>query len=337
MKEDYVLKPTDPHDRYAEFDSQKTVNEIIEAIEDNGHSVVPLGNARKLLEMAKRPEVDIVFNIAEGDAGRNRESQVPIILELLEIPYIGADALTLGLSLDKIFAKEIFIYHGIPTPKFFQAEKLEDLKKLKLKFPLIVKPRFEGSSKGLNEDALVYDSSALKKRVQWLLETYKQPALIEEFISGEEFTVAVIGNDPAKVYRPVQIAISGKLDLGDLFYTHENVTSTDLDYVYPAPISKELAARIQELSLTAYRAVECRDWGRVDIRTNKKGEVFILEINPLPSLCSDDVFPLIAKYEGMTFSSLVGSILNAGLKRYNMFGREEKNNLTTKNFSAVYR
>ncbi len=337
MKEDYALKEGEPQDKYAEFDSQKTINEIIKAIQDNGHTVVPLGNAQKLLEMDRSPQVDIVFNIAEGMKGRNREAQVPLILELMQIPYIGADALTMGLTLDKIFAKEIFIAQGIPTPNFFQAQNLEDLKRLKLKFPLIVKPRFEGSSKGLNEGALVNDSSALKKRVQWLLETYKQPALIEDFISGQEFTVAIIGNDPPKVYCPMQIEIAGKLDLGDLFYTHENVTSTDLDYVYPAPISKELTEQIQKFSLAAYQAVECRDWGRVDIRVNKKGEVFILEINPLPSLCAEDVFPIIAKYERMTFASLVGSILNAGLKRYNMLGNEEKNNLNANNFSVVHK
>jgi len=331
VKEDYVLKESEPEDKYAEFDSLKTIGEITKAIEDSGHKVVSLGNAQRLLRLGKKPDVDIVFNIAEGLGGRNRESQVPMLLELMDIPYVGADALTLGVTLDKIVAKQVFIAEGIPTPEFFQAKTIEDLKNLTLKFPLMVKPRYEGSSKGVDHGSLVRDESALEKRVSWLIEKYQQPALIEEFILGKEFTVPIIGNDPPKVYYPVQVEIEGKLELGDLFYTHGDIYSPDLEYVYPAQISKDLTKRIQNRSLAAYRAVGCRDWGRVDVRVNEKDEIFILELNPLPSLCSEDVFIKIAEYEGLGLSDIVGSILNAALKRYSMLNSKEKVASSVKN------
>ncbi|MBU2540363.1 MAG: ATP-grasp domain-containing protein [Candidatus Omnitrophica bacterium] len=317
LKEDYRLKKGDPVDRYAEFDVKATIDIVKKAIEDNGHKVLPLGDIKSLLNLRGRPQVDIVFNLAEGELGRNRESQVPMFLEFLQLPFVGGDALTLGISLDKIMTKKIFIAEGIPTPAFFQANNASDLGTMKLKYPLIVKPRFEGSSKGVNQESLIYDFSNLKKRVKWLIETYQQSALIEEFIMGKEFTVPIIGNDKPTVYCPVQIKIDGKLKLGDLFYTFERITSDKLEYIYPAKINKALTERIRKLALAAYQAVECRDFGRVDFRVNEKNEIFVLEVNPLPSLSTDDVFMKIAEYDGLKFSDVIGEILRSAFKRYN--------------------
>jgi len=317
LREDYLLKEGEPADKYAEFDAKETIDIIMKAIEANGHRVLPLGGVNNLLSLEKRPDVDIVFNLAEGLMGRNRESQVPILLELMQIPFVGGDALTLGLTLDKILTKKIFIAEKIPTPRFFQATNIADLKKINLKFPLIVKARFEGSSKSLTEDALVNDMKSLKRGVSWLIKTYQQPALIEEFIAGREFTVPIIGNNPPKAYYPVQIKIDGKLKLGDLFYTHARISSSDLEYIYPAKISKVLTERIRKLALRAYLALECRDFGRVDFRVNDKNAIFVLEVNPLPSLSVEDVFMKIAEYEGKKFSDVIGMILKAAFRRYN--------------------
>lgn len=311
------IKKGELEDKYAEFDSAETINLIAKAIEENGHKVVRIGNVRRLLSLGKRPDVDIVFNIAEGLSGRNRESEIPLILELFGVPFVGSDALSLGLTLDKVLAKKVFVADKIPTPAFFEAENSLNLKDLKLKFPLFVKPRLEGSSKGLDENSLVRNIRQLKKQVEWIVDNYKQPALIEEFISGKEFTVAIIGNDKPRVYDPVQVMIKGKLELGDLFYTFAHLKTPDLQYLYPAKISKGLAKKIKDMALAAYKALGCRDFGRVDFRTNAKDECFVLEVNPLPSLCSDDVFMEIAKYENIKYHEVIGEILKVAFKRYN--------------------
>ena len=235
------------------------------------------------------------------------------------IPFVGADALTLGLTLDKVMAKKIFIADGIPTPKFFEVSSLELLTNLDhCKFPLIVKPRFEGSSKGLSENSRVEDMEGLRKQVEYIIKAYKQPALVEEFISGSEFTVAIVGNESPEVMPVVQIKIDGKLQLKDKFYTFARITSDRLEYVCPAKINEELKHKLDDLALRVYRAVECQDFGRVDFRVDSQGQPFVLEINPLPSLSTEDVFMLLAKATGITYEQMIGKILNSAIKRHGL-------------------
>ncbi len=319
LKTDYQFKEGDPADANAEFDHPSTIDVITAAIEACGFKVKRIGNATNLLEMIDNLDVDIVFNISEGVSGRNRESQVPILLDMAGIPFVGSDALTLCLTLDKIMAKKIFISEKIATPRFFEVRPNDNLIDIDhLKFPLIVKPRFEGSSKGLTDKSRVENKEELDKQVGHVIETYKQPALIEEFIRGEEFTVAIVGNDDAEVLPIVQIKIDGELDLKDKFYTFARISSDRLEYVCPAPITKELAKKISDLALRAYQAVECLDFGRIDFRVDKSGNPYVLEINPLPSLSTEDVFMLIAKVKGITYPEMIGRILNSALKRYNL-------------------
>lgn len=319
LKTDYRFKEGDPPDANAEFDNPSTIEVITNAIESQGFKVTRIGNAEKLLETIDNLDVDIVFNISEGESGRNRESQVPILLEMRGIPFVGGDALTLGATLDKVMAKKLFIADGIPTPKFFEIRTIGDLVNTDhCNFPLIVKPRFEGSSKGLSERSRVANYDELKRQVELILDTYKQPALVEEFIAGEEFTVAVVGNDPPEVLPIVQIQIDGELQLNDKFYTFARIASDKLQYVCPAPISPELAAKISDYALRTYNAVECRDFGRIDFRVDNQGNPYVLEINPLPSLSTEDVFMLVAKSTGTTYEKMVGRILNSALKRYNL-------------------
>jgi len=316
LKTDYKLKEGDPADAYAEFDHPSTIDVIAEAIESQGFVVKRIGNVNKLLEQVDDLDVDIVFNISEGLFGRNRESQVPIILEMKGIPFVGADALTLGLTLDKVLAKKIFKAENIPTPKFFEVKNIQSLTDTDhMKFPLIVKPRFEGSSKGLSESSRVENIDELRTQVEHVLETYKQPALVEEFISGSEFTVGVIGNDDPVALAVVQVKIDGRLQLNNKFYTFSRITSDRLEYVCPAKISHELTKKLQELALKVYTTVECRDFGRVDFRVDKDGKPYVLEINPLPSLSTEDVFPLLAKEIDLTYNEIIGKILHLALER----------------------
>jgi D-alanine-D-alanine ligase len=319
LKTDYQFKAGDPEDANAEFDHPSTIDVIAEAIAANDFKVERIGNAENLLEKLASLKVDIVFNISEGLTGRNRESQVPILLEMAGIPFVGADALTLGLTLDKVMAKKIFIAEKIPTPKFFEISSTAELANTNHhKFPLIVKPRFEGSSKGLSENSRVANREELLKQVDYIVNAYKQPALVEEFISGQEFTVALVGNDPVEVLPIVQIKIDGKLKLNDKFYTFARITSDRLEYICPAKIPQELKKKIDELALKTYKAVECRDFGRVDFRVDNEGRPYVLEINPLPSLSTEDVFKLVAENTGITYEQMIGKILNSAIKRHNL-------------------
>ncbi|TRZ95727.1 ATP-grasp domain-containing protein [bacterium] len=319
LKRDYEFKKNDPPDANAEFDHPSTIDVIARAIESQGVKVEKIGNASSLLEKIDHLNVDIVFNISEGISGRNRESQVPVLLEMAGIPFVGSDALTLGLTLDKVMAKKIFIAEDIPTPKFFEVKNCDPLLNIDhLKFPLIVKPRFEGSSKGLSDNSRVGNFKELKKQVKYITSTYKQPALIEEFISGQEFTVAVVGNDPPEALPVVQIKIDGRLKLNNKFYTFARITSDRLEYICPARISQTLNKQIIDLALKTYNAVECRDFGRVDFRVDSQGRPYVLEINPLPSLSTEDVFMLLAKNIGISYPEMIGKILNSALKRYDL-------------------
>jgi len=317
LKTDYRFKEGDPPDANAEYDHPSTIDVISQAIEVSGFKVKRIGNVQSLLEQIDSLGVDIVFNISEGTVGRNRESQVPILLEMHGIPFVGSDALTLGVTLDKIMAKKLFIADGISTPRFFEIRSLDQLIETDhMQFPMIVKPRFEGSSKGLSEKSRVANKEELAHQVEFVVNTYKQPALVEEFIVGTEFTVAVISNDPPEVLPVVQIRIDGNLELGKEFYTFARISSDRLEYVCPAPIGAALHKEISDMSLRVYNAVECLDFGRIDFRVDAKGKPYVLEINPLPSLSTEDVFMLIAKTQGMTYPQMINRILTSALARY---------------------
>lgn len=319
LKSDYEKKASLPDDALAEFDREETIAEIEAAIASGGHEVVRIGHVRNLLSRVNDLDVDIVFNICEGFGGRSRESEVPMILELYNIPFVGSDALALGLTLDKVMAKKVFQNDGVPTPKYFMADSMTIPAHWdSMKFPFIVKPRHEGSSKGISDDSIVSDRNSLKKQVKSIWDLYRQPALVEEFIYGGEFTVLVIGNRKPLALPPVQISIAGHLEAGDLVYTSRRLEGTDIEYICPPKISKALEKKLCQISIQAYQSLECRDFGRVDLRVDKKGRPYVLEINPLPSLSTEDVFPLVARAAGMTYNQLVLKIIDIGLKRYGL-------------------
>lgn len=319
VKTDWPVGENDPADLNAEFDKPQTIDDISRALESAGHEVKRIGNVWNLLSKIDNLGVDIIFNICEGRSGRNRESQVPVLLEMHDIPFVGADGLALGVTLDKVIAKKCFIADGLPTPRFFQVTSSDNLEALNnIGFPLIVKTGYEGTSKGLTEQSRVDNYEELKEQVDFVSQTYDQPALVEEFISGKEFTVAVLGNGNAKAMPVVQISIDGRLDLGDAFYTFERVISDNLRYVCPAQISKELTKTMQDLSVKAYHSVGCRDFGRVDFRVDDDGNPYILEINPLPALDMQDVFNIFPQVMGSTYEATVNSILDFAAQRYGL-------------------
>jgi D-alanine-D-alanine ligase len=315
-KEDNFNSSDEMMERNAEFDSEQTIQDIIGALESAGHRVKKIGDARNLLLQINDLGVDIVFNIAEGACGRNRESQVPLILEMHGIPYIGSDALTMGLTLDKAVAKKCFIADHIPTARYFLARNRDDLVNANhLGFPLIVKPCSEGTSKGITSQSRVENMEQLKAQVDLIVDRFCQPALVEEFIPGKEFTVVVFGNQNPEPMPVVQYAINGEFDLGDLFYTFDHVKKENVAYVCPAKISLGLTKTLQELAVKVYQSVGCRDFGRVDFRVNGQGQPFVLEINPLPCLAKKDTFSFVAQAIGQPFDRMILRVLDEGLKR----------------------
>jgi D-alanine-D-alanine ligase len=222
--------------------------------------------------------------------------------------------------LDKVLTKKILIAEGIPTPRFHVCEP-DRLWQVDLQYPLIVKLRSEGSSKGLSDQSLVHTPEELSRQVAWLTTTYPHASVfIEEFIEGQEFTVAIIGNEPPEVYPVVQVALDGQTDLGKKFFTFAYLRA-GADYVCPAPIPDTLARSLQELARRTYQAVECRDFGRVDFRVDRAGRPYVLEINPLPSLSTEDVFAVLAKTLGVSHAQIIVKILEAALLRLGLSPR----------------
>ncbi|MCK5215979.1 MAG: ATP-grasp domain-containing protein [Candidatus Omnitrophica bacterium] len=321
LKEDWVSSKDDPADASAEFDKPETVDEVIMALEAGGHQVVRIGGINNLTRQIQALDVDIVFNICEGILGRNRESQVPILLEMNRIPYVGSDALTQAITLDKSVAKKCFVADGIRTPGYLVANNLSDLEQMNdMSFPLFVKPCYEGTSKSITESSCVRDMEGLRTQVDLIHKRYNQPALVEKFIRGTECTVAVIGNEDAQAMPVIQIRIDGTLDLGDRFYKNADVYSQSSGYVCPAELPGELIAEIQQMALAVYKSVGCRDFGRVDFRIDEQGVPYVLEINPLPYLGKEDVFNCFPQARGATYEETINQILNYALRRCGLIG-----------------
>jgi D-alanine-D-alanine ligase len=318
LKKDFQIQEGQPIDHLEEFDSEETIEAIQRVLEADGHQVIRLGGDRDIIDRLRESSVDIVFNIAEGVGGRNREAHIPALLEFLNIPYTGSDPLTLSLTLDKSMAKKVVMSEGIPTPRFKKVEGMEDLSSIDLSYPLFVKLCHEGSSKGVRLDSKIKDPSLLEEKVRWLLETYGPPLLIEEFVAGPEFTVGILGNDPPYVLGVMQIEIKGTSP-------HEAIYSLEIKrdweervrYLCPPPISESLLKRIEEVALRAYRALECRDVSRVDLRVGEDGVPYFLEINPLPGLSPfyGDL-PIMARNMGWEYPQLIRTIFHHALKRY---------------------
>ncbi len=324
LKSDWQASSDDPVDASAELDGAKTVECLTKAFESAGHTVTLIGGAKNLIKALPDLGVDIVFNISEGHHGRNRESQVPAILDLYRIPFVGADALTLGVTLDKVVAKKCFIADKVPTARYFKATLQDDLHALNnIGFPLFVKTLHEGTSKGITAKSRVDNFVQLKEQVEHINVNYKQPALVEEFIKGTEFTVGVIGNNPPVAMPVVQYAIAGKTDLGNAFYSYTHVAEKLVEHICPAPIEEKLAKRLQTLAVRAYKSVDCRDFGRVDFRVDGQGNPYVLEINPLPNLSPDDVFVLFGTSVGLSYDQIINKILDEALQRIGLLQGQE--------------
>lgn len=318
LSSDYKLKAGEPRDKYSEFDTKDIIRDIKRAIECNGFGFYDLGNFSHILSSLDKIKcgVDIVFNLAEGLNGRNREAQAPLILEYAGIPFVGSDALSMSLMLDKAITKKVLIAENIPTPKFFVTDRIIRASDMPFAFPMIVKPRWEGSSKGITNKSKVNNFTQLNKQIRAIVNQYHQPVLVESFIAGREMTVGLIGNgETVSVLPPLEIKIRGA-SVGNRLFIGRYVYSDDVKYISHSLISKKLTQNILLLAKRTYLALECRDFGRVDFRVDKKDNPYVLEINPLPALSREDAFGALAKTIGISYDAIIGKIIDAAILRH---------------------
>ena len=304
---------TDPADeRQVEFDSPATLSAVRGALEALGHEVVPLGGAEALLSEPDRLKgVEAVFNLAEGRAGRCREAGVPVLLELHGLPYVGSDPLALALGLDKVMCKRLAASAGVATPRWVSVADPQALPEaIPLAFPLIVKPRHEGSGRGIDAGAVVFTREALAQRVLRLFERCPEPMVIEEFVGQGELTVCLIGNDPPVAYPAIQRPV----DAGTRLAYHV-VSPPPPRWACPLTLDEALDARARQMALEVFRLIGCRDLARVDLRVDEQGRLWFLEINPLPSFDPDGSLGGLAQCLGTSYTDLIGRILEAAVSR----------------------
>ncbi|MGB9301457.1 MAG: ATP-grasp domain-containing protein [Anaerolineae bacterium] len=311
----------EPRDKWSELDSERTVEAIAAALRQAGHKVTFLEGDESLCGKLQRGHFDIAFNICEGHRGDSRESHVPAVLEMLGIPYTGSKILSLALTLDKPMAKRILAFHGLPTPLFQVFNDPRETLDRGLGYPLFVKPTGEGTGMGINGNSVVRDEGELRSQLRWLIDTYDQPALVEEFIEGREITVGVLGNKQLHVLPPLEVDLSRCPPEERGIYTgriKSELPDSPL-YVCPAALTEAQEEELEGLAVAAFRTLDCLDVARVDFKldANHAEKPYILEVNPLPGLSpgvSDLVFE--AEAEGMSHAQLINAILDAALERY---------------------
>ncbi|GAC1393410.1 MAG: hypothetical protein NVSMB47_00650 [Polyangiales bacterium] len=303
-------------DREAEYDSPKTIEALTSAIESWGHSVTHLEATADFPRTLMQSHVDVVFNIAEGIRGRNREAQVPSLCELLGIPYTGSDSATLSICLDKGLSKRILAQHDIDTPRW--QVLVTGKEKLKaFRYPVIVKPNAEGTSKGITGKSVVDDEAGVRAAARTLIDKYDQPALVEEYITGREFTVGLLGERRPRVLPPMEVVFLKKTERPVYDYTCKQDWQSHVRYECPADLGKDELKAIEKVCRATFMALDCRDVARIDLRLTAEGKVFVIEVNPLPGLTPDySDLCLIANGAKLDYRTLIGEILSGGIKRW---------------------
>jgi D-alanine-D-alanine ligase len=343
-----------PADEFAEWDSPETIAAVERALAACG-TVIRLEANADFPERLRAERPDIVFNIAEGLHGVNREAHVPAICEFFGIPYSGSDPFTLSLCLDKARTKETLAFHGVPTAPFFVIRDVEALRAFMRDggrgkgdelpagmlrggtaaagvplppspFPLFAKPLHEGSSKGITERNYCRTARELEETVAFLLETYAQPVLVETYLPGQEFTCAVLGNGRTARVLPIVGMNFASLPEGALpIYGYEAKWIWDRPenplemFECPARVGDALTAAIERVTLDAYRVLGCRDWSRIDVRLDAAGVPNVVEVNPLPGILpnpeDNSCFPKAARAAGLSYDELIQSCLRLAAER----------------------
>jgi D-alanine-D-alanine ligase len=335
LKKNVAVEWDAPPDALAEYDSAETVQALEDALLMGGHNVIGLEGDETLLDAVRRAAPDICFNIAEGLRGDAREAQVPALLEMLGIPYTGSRVLAHAISLDKAVTKQLWRDVGLPTAPFQVFQGADDALDPRLTFPLFVKPVHEGTGMGINGDSIVQSEAGLRAQVEWVVETYDQPALVEGYLPGREFTVGLIGNRRQQDERrrpdfydtlgyhvfPV-LEIDAGVGVGQGLYNAASKAYSPGEggaplYLCPADIPDAFGEILKTLAVAGFEAIGALDLGRVDFRLGSDGQPYMLEINTLPGLnprVSD--LCIMAQAEGIHYSDLINEVLDLAVARY---------------------
>ncbi|MBU2591394.1 MAG: D-alanine--D-alanine ligase [Nitrospinota bacterium] len=308
LKEGYSLEET------AEFDKEGTIEALEEAIQSAGYKTERIGNAKALMKLLlEGKRWDMVLNIAEGLYGDGRESLIPALLDSYKIPYVFSGPVTLGISLNKAFAKQIVRDSGVNTPPFHVVAELADIEKVNLQYPLFAKPISEGTGKGIDSDSKINSPEELGRVCINLLRKFNQPVLVEEYLPGREFTVGVLGTGE-EAWVPGAIEVVCKEDKENI-YSYENKEKYDLLVDYIA-IKGEMLEEAAKVALGAWKALNCLDGGRVDVRIDRNGQMSFIEVNPLAGLnpISSDL-PILGRLNGTSYKEIISEILKSAVKR----------------------
>jgi D-alanine-D-alanine ligase len=336
-KHSIIVAPDAPPDALAEYDVDVTLEAILSALQGAGHDAFFLEADDTLLDTLRESRPDFCFNIAEGLRGESRESHIPALLEMLGIPYTASKVLAHAISLDKAITKQIWRDAGLPTAPFQLFRTSDALLDPALAYPLFVKPVREGSGMGINAKSLVTDEPALREQVAWVIATYRQPALVEAYLPGREFTVGIVGNRllngepaPSDFYDengfhvfPILEIDSNKGAVRGIYNAQAKGYDIHTDeapgYLCPADISAELEQQLKTLAVAAHEAIGALDMSRVDFRCGPDGEPYLVETNTLPGLnpiLSDIVISATA--EGVAHAILINEILDLARRRYGL-------------------
>lgn len=317
LRDDYLALGWNK-EKAAEFDTAETINALEQTIQSLGYKVTRIGNIKQLVNrLSKNERWDLVFNIAEGAFGEARESQVPALLDAYQIPYCFSDPLVLAVTLDKSLAKMIVDKANIPTAPFFKINKIEELQKVDLEFPLFLKPIAEGTGKGVSSSSYVTNKKELEKTAKELLTQFSQAVLVERFLPGREFTVGILGNGKeAEVVGVMEIIMSSSAE--NWGYSYKNKANYQ-DLVEYKLVYDDAAKDAAEVAKNSWVALNCLDGGRVDIRLNHKGQANFIEVNPLAGLNpTDGDLIILAKKANMTYKQVIGKIIKSACKRHNL-------------------
>ena len=319
-------------------DAIETIDEVTRAFQAGGHTVTGMNADRHLPAKLTQQTFDIIFNIATGVYGETRQSHVPAMLDYLRIPHTGPGVLGETICHHKFMQKYVFAALGLPTAPYQMFNRADEPLNSTLQFPIICKLPSEGASMGLDYGSVVHDEAALRERIAFLIDTYNQPVLAEQYIDGREFTVAVLGNNPPYAMPIAELEFFGQLPIrldqveDSNFELLKQATGRDLELVemesrsnVPANLPPELDQRIQKLAIAAYQAAGCKDWARIDLRMDKAGNLYILEANLGPGIASDCIFARCAFAAGWSMDKLVNTILDHAIERYRDVGSERIN------------
>jgi len=321
--------PNDPRTQLeADFDDPETTDWQIRHLKNCGYKVIPIeADETAYLKLYKnKSKIDLAFNVSEGIYGKDREAHLPAMLEMLQIAYTGSSPLTQALVLNKAKTKEVLMGNNIPTLAFRLYTDHSVIPEIDIKYPIIVKPVAEGSSAGISNNSVVYNKSQLDKQVKYILKTFRgEPALVEAFLSGQEYSIAMIGNPPKilPIIEPVFSMLPKKylpLDSLEVKWIFEEQGHTD--YLRcPAGLNKKLKQKIEEVCLNVWKALNIQDWCRIDLRLDNNGNPYILEVNSPPGILPPEIsqtsyFPLAARKAGIEYEEMMKIIINSAVRRY---------------------